>query len=319
MTNRNGTADDKTYPVGDAARLTGLTPERLRAWESRYGAVRPRRSEGGTRLYSASDLERLRLLRAAVDSGRRIGRIARLDLEALRACLEEASPMTGRFAAVIAAIEALDPIETRRLLSAEMAGQNALEFTTEYMIPLVHELGRLWQIGRISVASEHLATSLLRSMAAMALGASEEVPKGPKVLFATPPGERHDLGLLAAALAAMAAGGDSIFLGADVPEIDLLDGMRRTAAAALAIGLVTLSPRESEAFLGRLRESLPDEIPIWIGGPGTRGCRALRGVTRVTDLDRLGELITDLRLDRRTGRLSASKKARESPDGEASS
>jgi len=299
MKKGSGTTEEKTYPVGDAARLTGLTPERLRAWESRYGAVRPRRSEGGTRLYSAADLERLRLLRAAADSGRRIGRVAGLDLEALRACVEEASPTTGRFATVIAAIEALDPIEARRLFSLEMAVHGPLEFTKDYMIPFVHELGRLWEVGRISVAAEHLATSLLRSMTAMALGASEEVPKGPRILFATPSGERHDLGLLGAALAAMTAGADSIFLGAEVPEIDLLDGVRRTGAAALAIGLVALAPEESEAILGRLRGSLPNEIPIWIGGAGTSGCRALRGVTRVTDLDRLGELVTDLRLEAR--------------------
>ena len=56
-----------TYPLRTITRLTGLSPELLRAWERRYNAIRPLRTAGGTRRYTNQDLERLKLLKAVVD------------------------------------------------------------------------------------------------------------------------------------------------------------------------------------------------------------------------------------------------------------
>ena len=75
------------YKVGTVARLTGLSPHLIRAWERRYGAVEPQRTRAGTRIYSDSDVARLQLLKALVDLGEPVGRIARLPVDALRARL----------------------------------------------------------------------------------------------------------------------------------------------------------------------------------------------------------------------------------------
>ena len=45
--------------IGEFARRVGVTPELLRAWESRYGLTRPVRSPGGFRLYTAADAARV--------------------------------------------------------------------------------------------------------------------------------------------------------------------------------------------------------------------------------------------------------------------
>ena len=92
---------EATYSVQTAARLTGLSPEVLRAWERRHAVVEPVRTPGGTRRYRAADLERLKLVKAAVDSGRRIGQVARLDLAELR---RSASPETPEAAEHLAEI-----------------------------------------------------------------------------------------------------------------------------------------------------------------------------------------------------------------------
>jgi hypothetical protein len=86
------------YRIGAVARLTGIAPDTLRIWERRYAAVTPQRSPRGGRLYSAGDLERLRLMKLLVDAADAIGEIAGLDTEALRARLAEtrhSSPDTG--------------------------------------------------------------------------------------------------------------------------------------------------------------------------------------------------------------------------------
>ena len=76
------------YGIGAVTRLTGLPAHTLRIWERRYGAVLARRSAGGRRLYSDQDVTRLMLLKKLSDRGERIGRIAALSDEALRARLE---------------------------------------------------------------------------------------------------------------------------------------------------------------------------------------------------------------------------------------
>ena len=64
------------YRVGTVAQLTGLSPDTIRAWERRYATVAPRRSAGGTRLYSDEDVVRLQLMKALTDCGDAIGAIA---------------------------------------------------------------------------------------------------------------------------------------------------------------------------------------------------------------------------------------------------
>src|SRR5262249_43016563 len=66
------------YRIGIVSRLTGLTADVVRVWERRYEAIKPQRSEGGSRLYSDADIARLRKLRQAVEMGHAIGQIARL-------------------------------------------------------------------------------------------------------------------------------------------------------------------------------------------------------------------------------------------------
>ena len=76
------------YGIGAVARLTGVSVHTLRVWERRHNAVTVTRSEGGRRLYTAEDVDRLTLLKRLVDRGETIGRIAQLALSELEARLE---------------------------------------------------------------------------------------------------------------------------------------------------------------------------------------------------------------------------------------
>ena len=55
--------------IGELSRRSGVSPELLRAWERRYGLLRPTRSSGGLRLYSPDDLERVRSMQRHLASG----------------------------------------------------------------------------------------------------------------------------------------------------------------------------------------------------------------------------------------------------------
>ena len=71
------------YPIGVAARLTGIQVETLRVWERRYSVIGPQVSATGRRMYSSADLERLRLIKQLVDSGHPIGSVATVPTDKL--------------------------------------------------------------------------------------------------------------------------------------------------------------------------------------------------------------------------------------------
>ena len=78
-----------SYRIGIVARYVGVSTHALRAWERRYGTVDPRRTPGGSRLYDATEIDRLKTLKQLTDSGRSIGEIARLSLEELKRLLAD--------------------------------------------------------------------------------------------------------------------------------------------------------------------------------------------------------------------------------------
>lgn len=76
--------EDAHYRISVVSNLTGLPANTIRTWERRYGVVEPRRSEGGTRLYSEEDIARLQLIRALCQCDENIGAIASLNTDQLR-------------------------------------------------------------------------------------------------------------------------------------------------------------------------------------------------------------------------------------------
>jgi DNA-binding transcriptional MerR regulator/methylmalonyl-CoA mutase cobalamin-binding subunit len=287
----------QTYPVRVAASMTGLKPELIRAWETRYNAVQPDRTEGGSRRYSDEDLSRLRLLRDVVDAGHRIGSIAQLSLEDLRSLLPDSSGAeSDPLERIIRLAEKLDGAEVRRLLGDELSRLGPVAFATDIALPLLVEIGSRWEHGSLGISVEHLTTAILRSMLLSDFDAVGRTPGSPRAIFATPSGEPHDLGTLVAALVALRAGAEVAFLGADVPVDDLVDGIRNARASVLVLGIVTLPPEEADSILREVRKRVPDDVGVWIGGAGIRGLAPHPGVERISNLDQLEAQITLLNL-----------------------
>ena len=82
-----GPSPARSYRIGDVARFVGVSTHALRAWERRYGTVEPHRTPGGSRLYDAQQIERLKTLKQLTDFGHSIGEVARLSLEDLKRLL----------------------------------------------------------------------------------------------------------------------------------------------------------------------------------------------------------------------------------------
>jgi DNA-binding transcriptional MerR regulator len=66
------------FSIGAVARMLDLSAATIRTWETRYGHVVPRRSEGGQRLYSRDQVDQLRFVKEEIEGGRRPGEAHRL-------------------------------------------------------------------------------------------------------------------------------------------------------------------------------------------------------------------------------------------------
>lgn len=291
-------AVELTYPVRAAARLTGLSPELLRAWERRHGVVEPLRTPGGTRRYRAADLERLRLVKAAVDAGNRIGQVAQLALEELKAISADAEARpAGRLGEILEALDHFDSAEVQRLLSLQLSALGAARFAREIALPLVREIGDRWANGQMGIASEHLATGVLRSLLGSALAPTATSLLGPRIVFATPTGERHELGLLMAALTALGAGANPVYLGVELPVEDLLSAVEGAGAAALALSLVTVPSLQAARTVSALRGGLADAVHLWLGGSGASDIDLPEAVERIESLEDLEQRVALLGLE----------------------
>lgn len=69
---------EELFPIREVARLTGINPVTLRAWERRYGLIQPTRTESGHRLYSMADIERVRNIVEWIDRGVAVSKIGRI-------------------------------------------------------------------------------------------------------------------------------------------------------------------------------------------------------------------------------------------------
>lgn len=296
---------ETTFPVGAVTRLTGLSPDVLRAWERRYQVVSPLRTEGGTRRYREADVEHLRRVKAAVDSGHRISEVARLDPDELERQLAlRPEPPDDPILAAIIALDRLDAAEAERLVSLQLAALGPTRFARNFALPLLQAVGEAWEEQRLCVASEHLGSSLLRSLLGAALRPTAARPGDPLVVFATLPGERHEIGLLIAALVAAGAGASPLYLGAELPAEEQVRAVLKSGAAALALSVVASDPQRTQADLRALRSELPSEIEVWVGGTLVNALDLPKGVVATASLESLERRVELLR--ERCGRRATS-------------
>ncbi len=301
----------EAFPLRTVSRLTGLTPDLIRAWEKRYGVVAPLRGPRGARLYSSADVSHLSLLARVVESGRAIGDVARLEkseLEGLMGASPDAPHAAEREARAVAqgpvvpaALELLrqfDASGLERLLGDALLAHGIGGFVRQVAVPLLHEVGERWSRGLLTVAEEHLISGLLRSQLS-GLIRNRGSASHPAILLATPSGERHEFGLLLAALTIVDDGMGVYYLGTDLPAAEIAAAAHRTGVLAVGLGLVNGDNRVLAVDQVRLLEGLlPSATELWLGGREARAVKQNLKRSRaivLDDLDTMKGEVTRLR------------------------
>ena len=266
------------YSIKAVAQATGLTVETLRAWERRYGIVVPSRDAGGRRMYRAEDVLRLRRLREATERGHAIGRLAGLSDDGLARLLDE--PTDGRELAVANAFveRMLDAAQRFRAADCEQTLTLAIamlpppRLVREVLQPLLREVGERWHRGELAISQERLVSTVVRRHVALMLDAYDRTARRGPVVFATLPGERHELGLLTSTMVCASHGFKVHYLGPDLPPGEIARFARETGAVVVGLSLVLQeSLRAIGSQLEELVAGLPQEACVWLGGAAARG------------------------------------------------
>lgn len=280
------------YRIGLVSKLTGISQHQLRVWERRYQTVTPARSEGGDRLYSDGDVARLRSLKRLSDLGHNIGQIARLadgDLAELMDAHSDRSQVGATpLVAERVTEQFLDCIARMDIAAAErVLGRGAVvfeprAFVHDVLLPALRAVGSRWAKGELNVAQEHAASGVLRTQlgALMRLYTPEQNAR--ICVCATPAGELHEFGALAAALAAASRGWKVVYLGPNLPP-DEIAGAVRAARAELLMLSVVVHHAKVTADIKRLDELLPDDVRVILGGAGSRSVLGLPAGFEVFD------------------------------------
>ena len=239
--------------IGELSKRAGVSPELLRAWEHRYGLLRPARSAGGLRLYSPTDVERVTLMQQHLAQGMAAAEAA---AQALRDAADEETARTAFRPEAIRselaeALDAFDEPRAQAVLDRLLAVTTVDTLLSEVIVPYLTELGERWERGEASVAQEHFASGVLRGrLLALARGWGQGV--GPAAVLACLPGEQHDLGLIAFGLALRSRGWRIVYLGPDSP-IDTIADVSRWLQPSLIV-LNAVNPERVKPALPKLRE-----------------------------------------------------------------
>jgi len=263
---------------------TGLSPFLIRAWERRYNAISPSRSDTKRRLYTNDDIVRLSLLKKATSLGENIGNIANLTNEDLKKIIGDIPlnnkqyPMTidtaqsnltanDYFLQAHASIQKLDFDEFEAKLMESSTALSFPQLLDQVISPLLDIVGAMWHGGELRIADEHRVSAIIRSFLGSYVKSDRRSASGRCLVSTTPTGQFHELGALMASLTASVMGWRSIFLGSNLPPEEIAGAVKANNASALALSIIYPT---DDPYLGselvRIRRLIGNDIQILMGG-----------------------------------------------------
>lgn len=292
------------YTMRYVSRQTGLKPHILRAWERRYAAVVPRRTETNRRLYSESDIYRLQLLKVLVESGHAISHVASLTDDELLDLKEKSTPQSqplsrkGRrvdaeacdefVAEALEHVIRLDPVALEKVLERAAVTLSRPDVLHSVIQPLFVQIGELWAAGKLKIINEHMASIVVRSFLSDMLRTIAVGKTSPKIVVAAPVGQWHETGALVAALAAAESGWRPLYFGPNLPAEEIAAATQITAAKAIALSIshrieITVVVHE----LRKLRRYCARQVEIFVGGYGISDLKTQADPINVTCIENM--------------------------------
>jgi len=263
------------FSIKDLENLTGIKAHTIRIWEKRYNVLEPMRTETNIRLYDLASLQKILNITLLHNHGYKISKISKLSdakiPELVNEIISEKSAKHHAISSFKMAMMNFDQKLFFETYDELLSEKNFNEVFFEVFIPLMEELGELWQSDTITPAHEHFISYLIKLKL---LINTEEVIKKPAlfddktfVLF-LPLNEIHELGLMYLNYELNYRGYSTVYLGESVPVENLAD-LKKYFNNIVCIGYITVEPDKEHVndYVQTLQNTvLEDANEVWLIG-----------------------------------------------------
>ena len=263
----------ESFPIRTVSEITGVNSVTLRAWERRYGLIKPLRTPKGHRLYTRDDIRLIQEILERLSRGMSISQITREVLDNAADGEAESTDAWGQYSRrMIDAIVRFDEHALDAVYNDAMSLYPVDIVTTRLIMPLLEELGTRWEQQQGSVAEEHFFSVYLRNKLGARFHHQNMKTTGPKLIVACLPNEQHEFGILLFALMAQSKGYQIILLGADIPVTELKHVADKTDSQGIVLaGSASLGCEKLFEAVSSLVAAV--SVPVFIGGEVSHSCR----------------------------------------------
>ena len=263
------------FSIKDLENLSGIKAHTIRIWEKRYNVLEPMRTETNIRMYDLENLQKLLNITLLHNHGYKISKISKLSEDRIPQLVNEIiSEKSAKHHAISSfklAMMNFDQALFFNTYNKLLSEKSFRDVFYEVLIPLIQELGLLWQTNTISPAHEHFITYLIKQkvLTNTEIVQSQEPTRDDRVfVLYLPDNEVHELGLMYLNYEILSHGYKTIYLGESVP-IESLKDLKKHFDNIVYICYTTVEPTKSEinAYVKELQsEIMVDSSKLWLIG-----------------------------------------------------
>ncbi len=217
----------KKYSISDIEALIGIKAHTIRAWETRYNLVPPKRTPTNIRYYDGEDLKMLLNIVALNENGYKISRISKLNKQQMLDLVVQLNSNWDNEAVQVLNLSKATLQYNEKAFSAILSGcikaMGLVKTMDIVLFPFMKRIGMLWQTGAIDPSQEHFAANLIRDRIIVEIDKVKKpsIENPLRFVLFLPEGEMHETGLLFARYLLKSCGHDTLYLGSEVPYMDL--------------------------------------------------------------------------------------------------
>ncbi|OYX83051.1 MAG: MerR family transcriptional regulator [Flavobacteriales bacterium 32-34-25] len=291
------------FSIKDLENLSGIKAHTIRIWEKRYQVLEPMRTDTNIRLYDLSNLQKLLNITFLHGYGYKISKIASLPETEIPVLVKQIlSSKNANNHAINAFKMAMMNFDQQLFLITYnwLAEEKTFrEIFHQVFMPLLEEIGLLWQTDTISPAHEHFISYLIRQKIILnseKLQFLEATRQDKVFVLSLPLNEIHELGLMYLHYEILLQGYKSIYLGESMP-IDNLKDLKKHFSSIVYVSCLTVKPDRDEvnAYVQEMADELLDETTeLWFTGRLVSCIKSETLLKRIAVFDSLAELTSRL-------------------------
>ena len=245
---------EHVFSIKDLENLSGVKAHTIRIWEKRYNLLKPKRSKTNIRHYDLNNLQKLLNISFLNSNGFKISKIAALDETELAPKTRELAFMGKNDSQAIVAFKLamlnFDQILFYNTYNSLLEEKSFRTIFYEVFIPLLFDLGMLWQTNTISPSHEHFLTVHIKQKILVHIERLQSIDPRPStktVVLFLPENETHDLGLLFINYEILSLGYHTIFLGENIP-LNNLKYINKLYDDIIYISYFTIKPSDNDIY-----------------------------------------------------------------------